>query len=211
METGHSTCWMVIRGAKQGRDADRNRFTRRYMPIVRSYLQARWSKSSMAIDVDDATQAVFSDCFRLDAAGVGAPGSFRPRSPGLDAGGRGALRASPPACTHGGGGKGPVRAVRPRLCRRGSRGGARASRGAGRAPATRPHASAPNSCACGSKRKLRIEQIARRWGVDAETLHDAYTRAKEEFRRALIDVVAFHHGGTRDEVVRECGRLLALI
>ena len=38
-----------------------------------------------------------------------------------------------------------------------------------------------------------------------------YARARQEFREALLEVVAFHHPGPAAEVERECASLVALL
>jgi hypothetical protein len=55
---------------------------------------------------------------------------------------------------------------------------------------------------------LPIRTIAERWGVDAAVLHHAYALAREDFRKALLEVVAFHHPGSLAEVEREAAGLL---
>ena len=54
----------------------------RYLGIVRSYLAARWRGTPLREELDDATQAVFVECFRqggvLDAAASGRVPGFRP-------------------------------------------------------------------------------------------------------------------------------------
>ena len=55
---------------------------------------------------------------------------------------------------------------------------------------------------------LPIRTIAERWGASAATLHHAYAMARQEFRAALLTVVAFHHPGSPAEVEREAASLL---
>ena len=55
---------------------------------------------------------------------------------------------------------------------------------------------------------LPIRVIAERWGTDAAKLHHAYALARQEFRAALLDVVAFHHPGSPAEVEQEAAGLL---
>jgi RNA polymerase sigma-70 factor (ECF subfamily) len=50
---------------------------------------------------------------------------------------------------------------------------------------------------------LPIRTIAERWGGPAAQLHHAYSQAREEFREALLEVVAFHHPGSAPEVEQE--------
>jgi RNA polymerase sigma-70 factor (ECF subfamily) len=58
---------------------------------------------------------------------------------------------------------------------------------------------------------LPIREIARRLDAEATVLHHEYARAREEFREALLEVVAEEHPGTRGEIERRCASLLALI
>jgi DNA-directed RNA polymerase specialized sigma24 family protein len=81
MAISESTCWTVIRAAAAGSPADREELARRYLPVVRAYLAARWRGSGLRPDVDDAVQEVFVECFRqggaLEAAWAGRVPSFR--------------------------------------------------------------------------------------------------------------------------------------
>lgn len=51
--------------------------------------------------------------------------------------------------------------------------------------------------------QLPIREIAERWNVDPARLHHAYAKAREEFRGALLTVVAFHSPGSAAEIERE--------
>ncbi len=81
MPTSESTCWTMIRAAAAGSPAEREELARRYLGIVRSYFAARWRGTPLREELDDATQAVFVECFRqggvLDAAGSGRVPGFR--------------------------------------------------------------------------------------------------------------------------------------
>jgi len=55
---------------------------------------------------------------------------------------------------------------------------------------------------------LPIRAIAERWGVDPAPLHHAYALARQEFRAALLEVVAFHQPGSPVELEQEAARLL---
>ena len=50
---------------------------------------------------------------------------------------------------------------------------------------------------------LPIREIARRWQTDAARLHHAYAVAREEFRAALMEIVAWHHPGTAGQIETE--------
>ncbi len=56
---------------------------------------------------------------------------------------------------------------------------------------------------------LPIREIAARWDVDPDRLHREYPKAREEFKRALFDVVSELDGGKSTLVEAECARLLA--
>ena len=81
MPTSESTCWTMIRAATAGSPDEREELARRYLGVVRAYLAARWRGTALREELDDATQAVFVECFRqggvLDAAGSGRVPGFR--------------------------------------------------------------------------------------------------------------------------------------
>src|SRR2546421_76794 len=55
---------------------------------------------------------------------------------------------------------------------------------------------------------LPIRTIAARWGVDPARLHHDYAIARQEFRAALLEVVAFHQPGSPVELEQEAASLL---
>jgi RNA polymerase sigma-70 factor (ECF subfamily) len=77
-----STCWTVIQAAAAGSPGDRQGFARRYGPVVRAYLAARWCASPCRRELDDAVQDVFVECFKqggvLARADRDRPGGFWP-------------------------------------------------------------------------------------------------------------------------------------
>jgi RNA polymerase sigma-70 factor (ECF subfamily) len=57
-----------------------------------------------------------------------------------------------------------------------------------------------------------IREIAKLWNVEADWLHHEYATARQEFRRALLRVVAFQHpSGTSQEHEQVCQSLLAAL
>lgn len=76
-----STSWTVIEAAASGDEQQRRRFVTVYGPVVRAYLQARWTRPAMRQSVEDAAQEVFYDCFReggaLSRADRHRPNRFR--------------------------------------------------------------------------------------------------------------------------------------
>src|SRR5688572_15810602 len=81
IEQSFVTRWSMIHGAAQGLGDQQEEFARRYAPVVRAYLLARWARSQRYQDIDDAVQEVFVQCFRaggaLSRADRARPGGFR--------------------------------------------------------------------------------------------------------------------------------------
>jgi RNA polymerase sigma-70 factor (ECF subfamily) len=217
VDTPDATCWTLIRGAAGGDPAARDRFARIYLPVVRAYFAARWCGRR---DVDDAAQDVFVECFRagglLEKVDPRRPGGFRAFLLGaarnvarrhearkqFDA----RLPADLPADDTG-----PEHAF--------DRAWARALL---REAAAVQQRSAEQASPAAVRRvqllRLRfgdglpIRGIAARWGEDPAKLHHEYATARDEFRAALRDVVAFHHpGASNGDVDRACADLLGLL
>ena len=211
MTSPDATCWTMIRAAAGGDRAARERFGRAYLPVVRAYLAARWRQA--AGDVDDAVQDVFVECFRgggaLEKVEAGRPGGFRAFLLGVA---RNVARrfedrrradGSLPdgvAADETGPAEAFDRAWARALLQQAARlQGERAS-GAGEAARRRVELL-----------RLRfqdgrpIRDIARQWGIEPAKLHHEYAVAREEFRTALREVVAFHHpGAPAADVERIC-------
>jgi DNA-directed RNA polymerase specialized sigma24 family protein len=74
--------WSVIRGAAQGDLASRQEFAHLYEPVIRAYLGARWGRTPLSDQIDDAMQ----DCFaKLFQDGDGPPREDSPRPGGIRA------------------------------------------------------------------------------------------------------------------------------
>jgi RNA polymerase sigma factor (sigma-70 family) len=217
------TCWTLVRGAAAGAPRDREEFVRRYAPAVGAYLGARWRGSPLRSEVEDASQEVFLECFRgaLARAEGGRDGRFRPflygvarnvarrfeerraREAPLRAGGDSALGELPAP------GESPSRAfdrawalglfheARERMALRARAAGAAALR---RVEILRLR----------FQDDLPVRDIARTLGEEPERIHREYAAARQEFRRALEEVVAFHRPGPPEVVARECARLSSL-
>jgi RNA polymerase sigma factor (sigma-70 family) len=221
--TSDSTRWTVIRRAAEGNPADREEFVRRYAPVIRSYLKARWRMTPMIDDVDDGAQLVFLDCFKEN----GALGRVDPE--------RGDFRAFL---------YGVVRNVARNLERKRARRrerqpdseidleafaskeeslasvfdrawAAALMRDAATLQLERAKERGPEAVRRHRLLALRygdglpLRKIAARWSVAPDLLHREYPKAREEFRRALMDVVREMQGGGREAVEGECARLLA--
>ncbi|HLN27339.1 MAG TPA: sigma-70 family RNA polymerase sigma factor [Gemmataceae bacterium] len=209
----------MIRAAAAGSPADREELARRYLHIVRAYLAARWRGSALRGDLDDATQEVFVECFRqggaVEAAGTGRVPSFRAFLYGVI---RNVARRfeSRPVCAAG-----PppdVAADDESQSRLFERTWAQAIM-AEAAQLQRQRAAKRGTEAVQRVELLRlrfeenlpIRAIASRWGVDAARLHHAYALARQEFRAALLEVVAFHQPGSTVELEQEAAGLLKVL
>ncbi len=53
---------MLIRGAAEGREGDRESFARCYETVIRASLGARWRGSTLYHELDDAVQEIFLEC-----------------------------------------------------------------------------------------------------------------------------------------------------
>jgi DNA-directed RNA polymerase specialized sigma24 family protein len=216
MPAAESTCWTVIRAAAAGSPADREELAHRYLAVVRAYLVARWRGSPLRSDLDDAVQEVFVECFRqggvLEAAGAGRVPSFRAFLYGVV---RNVARRFESR---------PVRAAAPLpeiqaneegLSHLFDRTWAQAiMTEAAQLQRRRANERGPEAVHRVELLRLRFEEglpiraIAERWSVAAAELHHAYARARQEFKAALLEVVAFHHPGSPAEVEQEAASLL---
>jgi RNA polymerase sigma-70 factor (ECF subfamily) len=224
-ETG-ATCWTLIQGAAAGGGPEREEFAHRYASVVRAYLRARWKGGPLIREVDDVTQDVFLECFRgggaLEKVEQGRPGGFRAflygvvRNVARGHERRRARRRDEPkdASFHPdhlpSGGESPSEAFD------------RAWATAILAQAARRHTEAAGKSGGKARRRVEllrmrfqegrpIREIAEHWNEDAAYLHRQYAKARREFRRALVEVVSFHHPGEPAEVERECARLIELL
>jgi RNA polymerase sigma factor (sigma-70 family) len=226
MSNAVPTCWTIVRGAAEGRAADREEFARRYGPVVRAYLGSRWAKSPVSAELDDVVQDVFVECFRaggaLDRADAGHSGGFRPflygviRNVALRAEARLAKAAdrAPASAVD----LGEIVADETTLSRAFDCAWARARvREAAELHLERARKDGREAVRRVEILRLRfaeglpIREIARRWALDADLLHREQTRARREFKQALIDVVQFQHPSSADDVQRECEEILALL
>ena len=82
MTNSDTTCWTMIEAAAKGSQPDRDLFAKNFLPVVRSYLTARWKSGALLAMCDDAVQDVFVECFRsggpLARADRERAGGFRP-------------------------------------------------------------------------------------------------------------------------------------
>jgi RNA polymerase sigma-70 factor (ECF subfamily) len=224
MSASESTCWTVIEAAAAGSAGDRDEFVRRYGPVVRAYLAARWRTSPCLPDLDDAVQEVFVECFKqggvLDRAERGR--GFRAFLCGVV---RNIARRSETERERRREHQAPagvdfadLAGAEESLARVFDRAWAKALlREAARLQDERAQSSGPAACRRVELLRVRfheelpIREIAVRWQTDPAALHREYARARQEFKAALHEVVAFHHPGSREEIEQECAHLLSLL
>lgn len=220
------TCWMLIRGAAEGRLGEREEFARRYLPTVRAYLAARWSGSPLAADIEDVVQEVFLACFReggvLQRANEDHGGSFR----GL------IYRVTQNLALHAERTRmrrrrrvsdGPfevdwVPASEATLSRVFDRHYAQAIlRDARRIMEQRAAMQDDASRRRVELLRLRFEEglpireIAARWNEEPARLHREYAKASREFKVALAEAVTAAEGCHAAELQQHCDKLLQLL
>jgi RNA polymerase sigma-70 factor (ECF subfamily) len=225
MPAPFSTCWTLIGSAAAGDRQDRDEFARRYLPVVRAYLAARWRSVALAGDVEDAVQEVFVECFKpggvLQRVDPGRPGGFRPFLYAVvhhvaqrwEA--RRAREAGRKVAVDLAGVVGDAETQSRLFDRVWAKG---VMREAARLQAERARREGAEAERRVELLRLRFEQglpiraIARRWGVDPARLHHDYARARQEFKRALVEALAFHHpAASPQELERECADLQGLL
>jgi RNA polymerase sigma factor (sigma-70 family) len=224
MAASQPTCWTMIREAAAGEATERERFVARYAPLAHSYLAARWAASPCREEIDDAVQEVFVECFRvggvLERAEMRVGGGFRGYFYGMVR--NVALRFEKRSAQ--------IRKRRqtdtpdPDKIAESERGLSRVHdqawvtdllRDAARIQAQ--HAEHVGGDAVRRVELLRlrfqedlpIREIASLWGVDAAGVHRQYERARQEFKAALLKVLAFQYPGTPADVEQRCMNLLS--
>jgi DNA-directed RNA polymerase specialized sigma24 family protein len=216
MFTSESTCWTVIRAAAAGSPSDREELARRYLGAVRAYLSARWHGSALRDDLDDATQEVFVECFRsggaVEAAGAGRVPDFRAFLYGVV---RNVSRRFESRPARAAGPLPEIAADEVSQSRLFDRAWAQAIMAeAARLQRQRAAEGGPEAARRVELLRLRFEEnlpiraIAERWGADPAWLHHAYALARQEFRAALLAVLAFHQPGSPAELEQEAATLL---
>jgi RNA polymerase sigma-70 factor (ECF subfamily) len=208
----------MIRDAAAGNAPARERFARVYLPVVRSYLAARWRAERHSID--DAAQDVFVECFRagglLDKVDEDRAGGFRAFLLGAvrNVARRHEARKLPAeqlpeqlVADDTGPAEAFDKAWAKALLREAARDQEETANANGQDAVRRVQL-----LRLRFHEGLPIRDIASRWGVDAAKLHHEYAKAREEFLAAIGRVVAFHHPHAgANEVQDTCAELLRLI
>ena len=226
MPTSKSTCWDVIERAAAGDKEQREEFVRRYRPVVTEYLGARWRGTPLMREVTDTVHDVFVECFRqggaLSKADPSRAGGFRAFFFGVIR--NVSLRVEEARARN--------REVQPTtsfdLDERRQALDTSASRIMDRAwaRAILQQAGARHRKAAETKgeealrrvellrlrfeENLPVREIAKRWEVDPEKLHQEYRRARREFRRCLEEELAFQ-GHSSEDPDRQWEEFLSLL
>jgi RNA polymerase sigma-70 factor (ECF subfamily) len=222
-----STCWSLIGGAAAGDSADRAEFARRYAPVIKAYLEARWRHSIHREELEDAVQEVFIDCFKqngaLERVDRGRRGGFRGFLYGVTRNiGMRFESAKTRHKEHQPSASFDLNAIEQRersLTRSFDRAWAQSVM---REALVELQLDADADGEEAMKRfellslrfrdGLPIHEIASRWQVGVTQMYREFAKAKVEFRDALLAIVATQQpDASRDEVAQECMQLLDLL
>jgi RNA polymerase sigma factor (sigma-70 family) len=221
-----STCWTLIDGAARGNRSEGDQFALIYGPVVGSYLAARWRGTSLASEVGDGIQEVMLECIKeggaLTRVDRERPGGFRAflhgvaRNVASRAEARGARRQARGLTTSF-----EERRADPKTDDPDHAFDRAWARAVMQQAAVMLERRAIGLSVAAIRRvdilRLRfgeglpVRDIAARLGVAVTRVQKDYATAREEFRAALADVVAFHHPGDPAAVEGECRALLALL
>jgi RNA polymerase sigma factor (sigma-70 family) len=220
------TCWTLVEGAAQGEPRAREAFARCYLPVVETYLRARWARTSLGASVDDAAQDVFVDFIRPKGALTRAQrdhgnGGFRAFLYGVarnvarrhEAGRRrrdGKEQSLPLTASFPADDERPAEA----FDRAWAKAIMRAARELHAADASKQGEEAVEEVELlrlRFQRGLPIREIAARWGREPAAIHRLYGRARRAYTEALHQTVALQMPGTPVSIRQECRRLLDLL
>jgi RNA polymerase sigma factor (sigma-70 family) len=214
------TNWTLIRSASSGSRDAREEFARSYAPVVRSCLAARWRGSTLESEIDDAVQEVMLACLG-DERLLGRSDPSRPFRPFLFGVARTiALRFEQRRGRHA-----PELLDESRLSAQETRSSVAFDRAFAMQvlrEANEVHRRAAHAAGgvqwrrvelleLRFQRELSIAQIAELWGEDAARVHHLYADAREDFRRALRDVVARRCAVASADLERECEWMLEVL
>lgn len=215
----------MIDAAAAGSAAAREDFTKRYYGLAQAYFVARWKGSSFFEFVDDAVHEMFVRCFcehgALERADRSRESGFRPYFFGMARNVARKLEESyVTARATSVSGSGILESVvsdETSLSVVCDQSWAKfIMQQAAERQLERAHELGESALRRVELLKLRfheglpIRDIAKRWNVEAAGLHREASKAKDEFKSALKEVISFHHPDSPGDVARECARLLSL-
>ena len=227
MSQSDSTCWTLVRGAAAGRPEDRETFARRYAQVIEAYLAARWRLPVDHEAVTDGSQEVFLQCFKdggaLERVDPQRPGGFRAFLYGVARNIAGSLERSwtRSQLNRASGDFSEEAYQNPdeeSLSRIFDREWARlVTREARELMADRAEEGSParerlRALELRYQEELASGDIAEHLGLDAQTVYFMLTKARKEFRAALLEVMTrYHPEDSRDEIEHRCIELLSLL
>jgi RNA polymerase sigma factor (sigma-70 family) len=221
-----STCWTLVEHAARGDRAAREEFGRRYLPVVRAYLHARWSGRLSAEELEDAVQDVFvaflSEDGVFERLNPGREEAFRPllyavvrnmalrveqaRLRKLDAPRTETFHADANPASEDSLSRVFDRAWAETIMREAVALQEQRARMRGAGALRRFEL-----LRLTFDERLKMPEIAARWELEPDFLHKELARGKAEFKEALQSIVGFHHQGSPELVERECRELLTLL
>lgn len=224
MHEAHTTCWTLVEAAAAGGHEERCVFARRYSPIIRAYLEARWRETAFLVHIEDACQDVFVECFRdngpLNRADRDRLVRFRTFLYGIVR--NIALRNEQRNGVNRGADELQLEnfeSDETQLSRVFDRAWAQQIL---QEAVDRQREVAESRGSASARRvellrlrfheDLPVREIARRWSVDTHVLHRELSKAKMEFKDALRETVAARHQSiSAAEIDRECREVISLI
>lgn len=222
-----TTCWSVVLGAAAGESWDRETFSRLYGPVIKSYLAARWRIAFDDPEVEDATQEVFVQIFKP----AGALGRLDPeRSGGFRAFLFGIVRNVALMVERSDRRRKARVQTESALVQEPIDSNAKSTEAvfdrawveaiAREARELMAHRQRKRDPAADPNRLLELRygdgvpprEIAVQLGVDVEAVYEQIRRAKEDYQKALLDVLAAHYpGASAGELARRCQELGELL
>ena len=211
----------MILGAAEGRPLAREEFARRYAAVIRAYLGARWARTPLHGEIDDAMQEVFVECFKeggaLSRADPERGGGFRTFLFGVvrnvarrfEQDKHRKRKETVPSAAEFPGHEEPA-----------SQAFDRAWAQAIMRQATHLQAERARAGGAGAQRRVEllrlrfhenkpVREIAEQWGLKATQVQYEYRCARDEFEAALLDVVRRHDPDA--DAMEECVRLVSLL
>lgn len=203
-----STSWELIEQAVAGDAAARERFARLYRPAVERFFQSRWRGVGLTQEVEDAVQEVLVECLREGGALEGALATAREglraflfgvcRNVAQRWERRIARQRDRPRSESFAADAVPL--DDPSVSREFDRAWARTlvheAREVLEKRAVEPHQQRRlDLLRLRFFEGLPIREIAARWNEDAARVHRDYAAARDDFRTALGEVLAFHSPG----------------
>jgi RNA polymerase sigma-70 factor (ECF subfamily) len=215
MERADSTCWTLVRSAAAGDPESQAAYCRLYGPVIRAYLAARWRRPMDHEEVADGVQEVFLQCFKSGGA-LGRveddrPGGFRAFLYGITRNVAGTIEAARARRRReqGGDALDGVSSDESTVSQVFDRAFAQAlTREARRLLAERARPGSPAEVRLRAlelmyQKGLPSREIAKELGLDVTAVYPLLTRARKEFRAALLEVIGGYHPGDSKEALEQ--------